>query len=217
MDRLGISMSACAICGATSNLTACEADGYICEACSTRVREGKDTTTKKAKLMQRALIAKSSIALTVAAGGTVSDTDSFATEALALMALDDTGSTFTADAAIERTELLSALGTDCVAMGTDVAHSLKAKNSAELMLSHQLAVLHKISMSFASKAVLHANADTGVKLLNVSIRASESFRAGLLAFKKLRSDGGQQIVVRHVTVQPGGMAAIGHIEQKGGL
>ena len=172
----------CSLCGTTSNLTACESGGYTCEVCSTRVREGKDTTTKKAKLMQRALIAKSSNALTVAAGGAVSDTDSFAAEAHALMALDDTGSTVAADAAIERTELLSALGTDCVAMGTDVADSLKATNSAELMLSHQLAVLHKISMSFASKAVMHPNADTSVKLLNVSIRASESFRAGLLAF-----------------------------------
>jgi len=211
--------SSCQLCGSTRDLTQlADSPGHVCEPCAERGRNGKDTTTQRARQVQRALRVKADNVRAVAAGGTVSETDSFAAEAQALLALDSTPASMVAlDAGAHRLDLLSALGADCVALSLNLAESLQAANGAERLLCDQLAVLHQVMMTCAGRAALHPHEETAVKLLNASIRASESYRTGLQCLKKFRCDGSQRIVIERVDVQAGAQAAIGNFESKGVL
>lgn len=240
IDGLKRTMNTCAICGSHSELAAC-ADGFVCQPCASRVREGKDATTRKAKMVQRALRAKGDNALTLTKGGTVSDVNSFAAEAAALLALDDvpvapalahgevlpqagelrdtmaTPGMVACDASAARLELLTQLGVDCAALGLDVADSVNPQNSLERLASHQMALLHHVAMSFAHKGLMHPDTTIQVKCMNVSIRAIETFARSMLALKRLRSTGDQRIVIERVNVEAGGQAIVGHVESKGSL
>jgi ferredoxin len=54
IDGLKRPLNTCAICGSHSELAAC-GDGFVCQPCASRVRDGKDATTRKTKMVQRAL------------------------------------------------------------------------------------------------------------------------------------------------------------------
>ncbi len=229
----------CSICGAWTDVHSC-LDGLVCEPCIEQVRVGRDNTTRQAKTEQRALRLKVDAMRTVAAGGTVSPdveyeiagADVFAMgepkftgpivcgEALPLDKPDlcDTMATpgiVALDASRDRLGLLSKLGTDCTAMGLDVSHTIQAGNSLEKMLGHQLALTHKLSMDYATKAALQTDSAHSVKMLNLSLRAMQTFQCGLLTLKKLRSSGDQRITIQHVNVTDGGQAVIGQILPRG--
>lgn len=240
VDVMKRTMNTCAICGSTSELAAC-GDGFVCQPCASRVRDGKDATTRKAKMVQRALRAKGDNALTLAKGGTVSDAESFAAESAALLALDDapvaatlahgevlpaagelrdtmaTPGLVACDASAARLDLLNLLGADCAALAIDAADTINPTNSLERMASHQMALLHHVAMTYAHKAVMHPDTPTQVKCMNVSIRAIETFQRGMLALKRLRSSAVQRIVIERVNVEAGGQAIVGHVESKGTL
>lgn len=239
-DELKRPINTCAICGSTAELAAC-ADGFVCQPCASRVREGKDATTRKAKMVQRALRTKGDNALTLAKGGAVSDADSFAAESAALLALDDvpvapalahgevlpqagdlrdtmaTPGMVACDASAARLDLLNLLGVDITALAIDAADTIQPNNSLEVMASHQMALLHQLALTYAHKAALHPDTGTQTKCINVSIRAIETFQRGLLTIKRLRSDGSQKITVQRVNVEAGGQAIVGHVESKGSL
>src|SRR5215831_18574327 len=56
------------------------------------------------------------------------------------------------EASLDRTRLLLPYGTDVAAMALDAANSIKAENSLEKMLMHQVAVAHKQAMDLMAQA-----------------------------------------------------------------
>lgn len=224
----------CALCGRTVAVIGC-GDGQVCEHCAETNRVGRNQATRQAKAEQKALRLKADALRTVATGGSIDPATEYALAATDLMALDEplqrplmgaggealpldqselcdtmaTPGIVALDASRDRLALLSQLGTDCTAMGLDVADTMQAGNSLEKMLGHQLALTHKLSMDYASKAALQTDAANSVKMLNLSLRAMQTFQTGLLTLKKLRSTGEQRMTIAHVSVIDGGMAAFG--------
>ena len=105
----------------------------------------------------------------------------------------------------------------------DAAVSAQAGNSLEKMLCHQMAAAHHMAMKLLTRG-----ADTRLppvetaRLMNAGARLMQVFQEGLLALKKNRTGGRQQIVVQHIQVAEGGQAVIagqvkaGHRGPKGG-
>lgn len=116
------------------------------------------------------------------------------------------------EASLERTRLLLDYGIDAVAMALDASASIKAANSLEKMLAHQLAVAHKNAMEQIGRAHGACAPDTEIKRLNVATRFMSVFQQGLLTLKKLRQGGRQHITVQYVNVSHGSQAVIGSME-----
>lgn len=232
----------CSLCGATTQLTAC-GDGYVCEDCAEKNRVGKDSATRKGKLMQRALKGQADSARTVANGGTITELESYAISSAELLARDDSTvsrsmtvygeavvqanvelrdtmqvpGVVALDASAERLALVSQVGVDCVAMALDASDTIQAGNSLERMAAHQMAVLHSAAMNYAAKAAMQQDPLNAVKMMNLSIRAIETYQRGLLTIKRLRSSGEQKIVIERVNVEGGGQAVIGNVQSPGTL
>ena len=64
-------------------------------------------------------------------------------------------------------------------------------------------------------AALQTDSAHSVKMLNLSLRAMQTFQCGLLTLKKLRSSGDQRITIQHVNVTDGGQAVIGQVQPRG--
>ena len=227
-------MRACALCGATNRLAECDG-GWVCDDCAESVRLGRDNSTRHAKLVQRAARGKADIARAVLAGEAIDVKDAYAAEASASLALDDlsgchpirhSGSlqvlvdTATAtnapsvvglEAEAERVALVTRLGVDCAALALDAVDTIGASNSLEVMAAHQLALLHSTAMTYAGKANLHADPQVAVKMLNLSLRAMETFQRGMLTLKRYRATGEQKIVIERVNIEGGGRAVIGNV------
>jgi hypothetical protein len=131
------------------------------------------------------------------------------------------------EASVARADLLVSAKADIVAMAVDAAASAKADNSFEKMLSHQLALIHVLTMKTGSRALdfekRQGEHDDGLKqadsvelarLAQATSRLSSAFQDGLLTLQRLRNGSSQTVTVRHVTVEAGGQAVIGNI--KGG-
>ncbi len=234
----------CSLCGEDSlPVTPCEG-GYVCEACSERTRQGRDSTTKAVKTLQRSLRGNAEKARTMAAGGELNvqlDYDIAAAETMAEDAfrpqaavaflsggevcpqhfpeLADTlaaPNVVALDASAHRLDLVTRMGTDVAAMALDASETMGAANSLEKMLSHQMAVLHNTAMKNASKAELEQDTVHSVRMMNLSIRAMETFQKGLMTLKRLRGTGEQRITIQHVNVTDGGQAVIGQVRSGGG-
>jgi hypothetical protein len=232
-------MPVCSLCGG-SDAVAC-GDGHVCDICAETNRTGRDMATRKAKLAQTSLRGRSDIARATLAGGSVSDLDVYATESAALLALDDrqegyllgaggealpqdnpvlrdtmkTPGAAALDASAERLRLLDQLGVDNTATALDLADSIKASNSLEKMLSAQLAVLHTTALNYVAKANLQADHKHATSMMNLSIRAMDTFQRGVLTVKRLRSNGQQQIFIKHIDARGGGMVAVGGVPAPG--
>ena len=120
------------------------------------------------------------------------------------------------DASAHRLELLGRLGNDCAAMALDAAASIKAENSLEKMLAHQLAVAHKTALEITDKATFQQDTVEKARMLNLACRMMETYQRGLLTLQRLRCNGEQKITVQYVTVGDGGQAIIGDVNQRGG-
>ena len=106
------------------------------------------------------------------------------------------------------------MGIDALAMGLDASASIKAENSLERMLAHQLAVTHKMAIEQMSRAHGACMPEIEIKRLNVATRLMSVYQQGLLTLKKLRQ-GQQKITVQYVNVAEGGQAVIGNITREG--
>ena len=120
------------------------------------------------------------------------------------------------DASVHRLKLLDRMGTDCAAMALDVADSIRAENSLEKMLAHQLAVAHKAALEIVDKAAFQQDVGDKARLLNLAARMMETYQKGLLTFDRIRNKGEQRIVVQYVNVKDGGQAIIGNVSREGG-
>ena len=100
-------------------------------------------------------------------------------------------------------------GAGVLEAAVDAAVSVKAGNSLEKMICHQMAAAHHMAMKLVTRA---ADAQLppveAARLTNAGARMMQVFQEGLLALKKFRTGGKQQIVVQHVKVSDGGQAVI---------
>jgi hypothetical protein len=119
------------------------------------------------------------------------------------------------DASAHRLDLVTAMGTDVAAMALDASDTMGAGNSLVKMLAHQMAVLHDNAMRNASKAALEQDPVHSVRMMNLSIRAMETYQKGLLTLKRLRGSGEQRITIEHVNISQGGQTVIGQVQPRG--
>jgi hypothetical protein len=133
-----------------------------------------------------------------------------------------------AEASMARLELASAAGS--LTMAVDAAESIRAANSLERMLVHQMATAHKVAMTLAAKACdfassikswdSHARQQVqsieAARMTAASARAMDSYQRGLLTLERLRNGGKQTVVVQHVAVSDGGQAVVAGTLTPGG-
>jgi hypothetical protein len=238
-----VATPSCSLCGQYHlPVITCET-GFVCQPCIEKTRTGRDGTSRAVKTKQRSLRAKAEKARTIAAGGELTEQleydivsaeilaeEAFQPQAaVALLAggevcpqhLPELVDTLAApnvialDASAHRLDLVTRLGVDIAALALDASDTMVATNSLEKMLAHQMAVLHNAAMQNASKAALEQDQVHSTRMMNLSIRAMETFQKGLLTIKRLRGTGEQRITIQHVSVSEGGQAVIGQVHPGG--
>jgi hypothetical protein len=86
----------------------------------------------------------------------------------------------------------------------------------EAMLAAQIAAVHVLTMSFATRLVNAENLvqrDSAERALN---KLARTFVAQVEALKRYRTGGEQKVTVEHVTVNAGGKAIVGNVTHGGG-
>lgn len=125
-----------------------------------------------------------------------------------------------ARASVARLELAAETG--ALDLAIDAAETIKARNSLEKMLAHEIAVAHSLAMKFAAKSEQLLGSVTSwdttgrqqvssieaSRLANSAARMMESFNQALLTLDRLRHGRKQVVTVQHVTVAPGGQAVV---------
>jgi hypothetical protein len=134
----------------------------------------------------------------------------------------------TARASIARLDLAAETGAFDLAI--DAADTIKARNSLEKMLAHQIAAAHGLAMKFAAKsehllgfvtswdttARQQVSSIEAARLANSAARMMDSFNQGLLTLDRLRHGRRQIVIVQHVTIGPGGQAVVAGEVKAGG-
>lgn len=105
-------------------------------------------------------------------------------------------------------------------MAIDAVDSIKAKNSLERMLGHEIATAHRVAMVFAARATSHSehandfnhgnrqfHSVEASRAANAAARMMSAFQDGLLTLQRLRTGGRQVVTVQHVQVN-GGQAIV---------
>ena len=109
-----------------------------------------------------------------------------------------------------------------ITLAVDAAESIKARNSLEKMLAHQLAVSHRLALHMAEQSarlvdrhetwgkINPAHSIEAARLANASARMMGAFQDGLLALDRIRRGGKQTVKVihQHVAVAAGGQAVV---------
>ena len=132
----------------------------------------------------------------------------------------------TAEASRDRLEL--AADAQCLAMAADAAETIRAENSLEKMLAHQMAAAHASAMRVMARAehemwtanlqggrVRHESHLSATRLMNTAARLMGSFQDGMATLEKMRRGGRQVVVVQHVQV-PGGQTVVTGAVNTGG-
>lgn len=105
----------------------------------------------------------------------------------------------------------AALSAGVLSAAVDAAATVRAENSLEKMLAHQMAAAHHAAMKLVARGLDHriklAPADS-VRLINAAARMMQVYQEGLLTLHKMRHGGKQLVVVQHVQVSGGGQAVI---------
>lgn len=93
-------------------------------------------------------------------------------------------------------------------LGFDAAKSIKARDSFEKMLAHQLAAAHKHCLDLLAESGRQRNPVERARLANTSARLMAAFQSGLVTLGRYRSGGKQTVIVQHVQVADGAQAVI---------
>ncbi|WP_417435324.1 hypothetical protein [Hoeflea sp.] len=104
---------------------------------------------------------------------------------------------------------------DPIDFPTAVIMGLEPRDQFESMLAAQMSAVHLASMKVAAKisrAMSLREIDAAEKALN---RLARTYTQQMDALKRYRS-AGQQVVVKHVTVNDGGQAIVGDVRTGGG-
>jgi hypothetical protein len=141
------------------------------------------------------------------------------------------------DASRDRLELANEAG--ALESGLDLADSIGAKNSAEKMLAHQMAAVHRSAMKMMGLVNYRVERMDGMlprqgvsmddlqrlnmetcRMAGAVTRMMGSYQQGLLTLHRLRTGGTQHVVVerlQQVNVNEGGQALVaGEMTSKGG-
>jgi len=119
------------------------------------------------------------------------------------------------ESSIQRMELSG--GVDCLSIGIDTANSIKAKDTPERMLAHQMAACHKMAFNLMREADqidawyrLDANTASVIqsRKLNSANRLMQTFQQAMTTLQKMRTGGKQVMTVQHVQVNDGGQAIV---------
>lgn len=230
----------CALCGDQEDLGS-SFNGLICKFCLERSRTGRDRTTQAARASRIADTEQATANMMLATGHDPSAHDvsaqRYAAKAAALLELESVpqialgeavptrrskiSNTLNApgvaalDASAHRLQLLAHPGLDCTALALDASDSIKAENSLEKMLAHQLAVAHKAAMEITAKATFEPDSIEKARLLKLAVRMMEVFQRGLLVVQRLRTNGDQRITVQYINVADGGQAVVGDMKVGG--
>jgi hypothetical protein len=93
-------------------------------------------------------------------------------------------------------------------------HAIKPKNGLEGMLAAQMVTMHNLAMDFSARAM---KPDLASELIDRNVeRANRCFRTfatQVEALNRLRGNSQQKVVVEHVTVNKGGQAVVGSVNQ----
>ncbi len=133
----------------------------------------------------------------------------------------------TVEASRDRLDLAS--DAHCLALAADAAETIRAENSLEKMLAHQMAAAHAASMRLIGRAedelhgaslvgshARHKGQLSATRLLNTAARLMTSFQDGMTALHRMRRGGRQVVTVQHVQVSDGGQAVVaGTVEPSG--
>jgi hypothetical protein len=136
------------------------------------------------------------------------------------------------EASVCRTDMLVTNNLDIAALAIDAADSVKADNSMEKMLAHQMALAHSMAMRIGNAAMgevqkiqhpttfgngLKPGAATELqRLTNSMSRLMATYQQGMMTLQRLKTGGNQVVTVQHVNVEPGGQAVIGNVQTGGG-
>lgn len=233
----------CSLCGSSTRISGCEG-GYVCDSCSERHRDGRNSATRDAKSRATGWRDQAEVIRTVDRGAPVNPTIAYraaSSEFAEDSSLDRkptaveigaggeavpahlpemantmaSPSAVALDASAQRVELMGQIGVDTVALGLDAAETIGAQNSLEKMLAHQMGALHGAMFNCLTKSALATNSTDAIKYLNIATKVANTFQSGILTLKRMRSSGQQSITVQHVTVADGGQAVIGEVRTGG--
>jgi hypothetical protein len=97
-----------------------------------------------------------------------------------------------------------------------VVKSIEPKDEVEAMIAAQMAAVHMATMTF-TRRLTHVETipqqDSATSAFN---KLARTYAVQMDALKRYRSSGEQTIKVQHVTVNDGGQAIVGNVEQGGG-
>lgn len=99
------------------------------------------------------------------------------------------------------------------AMAIDTSNTMQASNSAERLISHQMALAHKIAFEQAAIANIELDSDVKLKRLQIVSRMMKSSQEAALTLQKLKNGGPQSVTVQHVHVESGGQALVGNVRR----
>ena len=93
---------------------------------------------------------------------------------------------------------------------------IEPRDELEGMLAVQMVGIHALSMEMMGRAMISDQTVDGVNNnVNRVTKLTRTFIAQMEALDKHRGDGRQKITVEHVTVNEGGQAIVGNVEQGG--
>ena len=96
-----------------------------------------------------------------------------------------------------------------------VVKSIEPKDQIEAMLASQMAAVQMATMTFARRLAHVENIDQQDSAIKGFTKLTRCFTAQVEALKKYRSNGQQKVTVEHVTVNEGGQAIVGSVDQGG--
>jgi hypothetical protein len=103
------------------------------------------------------------------------------------------------NASIDRVDMLKDV--NLLDMGLSTAHDMKASNSVQQMLAHQLASAHKYAMENFKNSEQHKDPSVKVKFGNLAVRLMEAYSRGALTLQRLQNGNAQTVTVQHLNVE----------------
>lgn len=103
------------------------------------------------------------------------------------------------NASINRVEMLKDM--NLLDLGLSTAHDVKATNSVQQMLAHQLSAAHKFAMNSFKDSERYNDPVIKVKFGNLAVRLMEAYSRGALALQRLQNGNTQTVTVQHVNVE----------------
>lgn len=95
-----------------------------------------------------------------------------------------------------------------------IVFGIEPRDQLETMLAAQMAAVHNATMTFARRLAHVENIQQQDSASRAFNQLARTFTAQMDALKRHRSSG-QQVVVKHVTVENGGQAIVGNVETGG--